>query len=177
EVDRKILHKGYFPIYVAVGQRACALLIVKYNPLVSVRNKLVKLINAGLTLLIDNCDSNITAKMLSDYYGLYEDSIKIMDHKGVHNYKTAVNYSEFYSAHAAHIGKSENLFEIVTGALKLRTVSNVMYAAHIILAALTLTVFVLSALDGRLALLSTGVCLLLEGICMVISLIAYLLSK
>lgn len=177
EVDRKILHKGYFPIYVAVGQRACALLIVKYNPIVSVRNNLVKLINSGITLLIDNCDSNITAKMLSDYYGLYEDSIKVMDHKGVHNYQTAVNFSECYSAHAAHIGKSESFFDIITGALKLRTVSNVMYSMHIILSALTLTVFVLSALDGRMALLSITACLVAEIISLIISLIAYLFSK
>lgn len=177
EIDRKILHKGYFPIYVAVGQRACALLIVKYNPIVSVRNNLVKLINSGITLLIDNCDCNITAKMLSDYYGLYEDSIKVMDHKGVHNYQTAVNYSECYSAHAAHIGKPESFFSIITGALKLRTVSNVMYSAHIILCALTLTVFVLSALDGRMALLSIAACLVAEIISIAISLIAYLFSK
>lgn len=177
EVDRKILHKGYFPIYVAVGQRACALLIVKYNPLTSVRNDLVRLVNAGITLLIDNCDSNITASMLSDYYGLYEDSIKIMDHKGVHNYKSAVNYSEFYSAHAAFIGKSDGFFAIICSALKLSTISNVMYASHIILSALANVVFVLAALDGRMALMSVAVCLLLELISLIISLIAYLFAK
>ncbi len=177
EVDRKILHKGYFPIYVAVGQRACALLIIKYNPVRNVKNNLIKLTNAGITLLIDNCDSNITAGMLSEYYGIYEDSIKIMDHKGVYNYKSAVNFAEFFSAHAAFLGKNDGYFAIVIGALKLHTLSNLMYALHIILTALFCTVFVLAGLDGRMAIMSITVCALIELVSFIISLITYLIAR
>lgn len=177
EVDRKILHKGYFPVYVAVGQRACALLIVKYNPVHSVRNELVKLVNAGITLLVENCDSNITAGMLSDYYGIYEDSIRVMDHKGVHNYKSAVKYSETYSAHAAYIGRPIGFLAIINGALRLRTVSNIMYALHIALSAIACIVFVLASLDGRMLLMHIAVCVLIEVISFVITLVTYLLTR
>ncbi len=177
EVDRKILHRGYFPVYVAKGQRACALLIVKYHPRRKVRNELVKLVNAGVTLLIENCDCNITADMLSDYYAIYPDSIKIMDHKGVHNYKTATNYSEAYSAHAAFIGRSKGFFAILNGSLKLRTVSNVMYSLHIILSALVCIVFALSCLDGRMTLLPMSVCALFELVSLVIALLGYYIAK
>ncbi len=177
EVDRKILHKGYFPIYVAAGQRACALMIVKYNPVISVKNHLVKLANSGMTLLIDNCDSNITADMLSDYYGIYKDSIKIMDHKGVQNYRSAVKFTELYSAHAAFIGRSDGYFAIINGALRLGRVSRLMYALHIILAALFCTVFTLAGLDGRMALMEIAICTLIEIICLVVSVIAFAISK
>ncbi len=177
EVDRKILHRGYFPVYVAVGQRACALLIVKYNPDRKVRRDLVRLVNAGMTLLIDNCDSNITVQMLSDYYAIYPDCIKIMDSKGTHNYKSTVNYSEFYSAHAAFIGKARGYFAIINGALKLRTVSNIMYALHIVLAALTALVFVLASSSFEGSLLSVGACLLIEAIALAAALITYLFAR
>ena len=177
EVDRKILHRGYFPVYVAKGQRACALLIVRYRPNRKVRDDLIRLVNSGMTLLIENCDSNITAQMLSDYYSIYPDSIKIMDHKGVHNYKTAVNYSEFFSAHAAYIGKPAGFFAIINGSLKLRSVSNIMYAMHIILSALFCIVLALASLDGRMTLLPVSVCVLLELISAVIALITYYIAK
>lgn len=177
EVDRKILHRGYFPIYVAEGNRACALLIVKYLPSRKVRRDLVKLVNAGLTLLIDNCDANITAPMLSEYYGLYEDSIKIMDHKGVHNYKTAVNYSETFSTGAAFIGKPAGFFAIISGALKLKTASNIMYALHIVLAALASAIFILASLDGRITLMQISVCALIEIISLFAAAVTHLISK
>ncbi len=177
EVDRKILHRGYFPVYVAKGQRACALLIVKYRTDRKVRNELVKLVNAGITLLIENCDCNITADMLSDYYAIYPDSIKIMDHKGVHNYKTVTNYSETYSAHAVYIGKSAGYFAVINGALKLRTVSNIMYALHIVLAVLICIVFVLSCLDGRMALLPISVCAIIELIALAAASLTYYIAR
>ncbi len=177
EVDRKILHRGYFPVYVAVGQRACALLIVKYNPDHRVKRDLVRLVNAGMTLLIDNCDSNITVPMLSDYYAIYPDCIKIMDSKGTHNYKSTANYSEFYSAHAAFIGKPQGYFAIISGALKLRTISNVMYALHIVLATLAALVFVLASSSFEGSILSVAACLLIEVISLVAALITYLFAR
>ncbi len=177
EVDRKILHRGYFPIYVAEGGRACALLIVKYIPSRKVKRDLIKLVNAGLTLLVDNCDSNITAPMLSEYYGIYEDSIKIMDHKGVHNYKTAVNYSETFSSGAAFIGKPSGFFAIISGALKLKTASNILYALHIVLTAIACVIFILASLDGRVTLIQISVCALIELICLFAAAVTHLISK
>ncbi len=177
EVDRKILHRGFFPIYVACNQRACALMVVRYRINRKVRSELVKMINAGITLLIDNCDSNITVQMLSDYYDLYPDSIKIMDHKGVHNYKNAVNYSESYSSHAAHIGSSFAFFSIINGCLKLRFLSNLICSAHIVLASLFCVIYALAGLDGTLTLLHISACLIIELICLALSAIIYYIGR
>ena len=177
EVDRKILHRGYFPVYVALGQRACAMLIVKYTPDRRVRNDLVRLINAGITLLVDNCDSNLTVEMLSDYYAIYPDSIRIMDGKGSHNYKNAAKYCESFSAHAVFVGPSSEYFKIISGSLKLRTVANFMYALHIVLAVLVSAVFTLSGINGHLSLLHVSICLLIEAVCVGASLLTYLIAK
>lgn len=177
EVDRKILHRGYFPVYVAKGQRACALLIVKYHADRRVRAELARLVNAGITLLIDNCDSNITAEMLSDYFAIYPDSIKIMDHKGVHNYKTVTNYSEYYSAHAAYIGKPAGFFAVINGALKLRTVSNIMYALHIVLSAVVCVIFALASLDGQMTLMHISITALIELISTAAAVLTYYITR
>ena len=48
EVDKKMLRQGYFPVYVAVNQRACALLTVGYMVDRYVMKKLGRLQDKGL---------------------------------------------------------------------------------------------------------------------------------
>lgn len=177
EVDRKILHSGYFPVYVAVGQRACALLVIKYRPNKKVGRELGKIVNSGITLLIDSCDANITAEMISDYYNLYLDSIKIMDNLGVNNYAKEVNYSESCRAHAATIGKANGFLSLINGCLKLHTQSNIMYAFHIVLSALASVIYTLTCLNGTLSLMPASVILLIETICLAILSVTYFFSK
>ena len=177
EVDKKILHKGFFPVYIACDQRACALLIVKYKPVEQIESSLLKLINTGVTLLINNCDPNITEDMLTDYYSLYPDSIKIMDHIGCAKYKGAVNYSETTSTHAFTNGDILSFLNVLISSIKLRTASNVMFTIYIITALISAAVFTLVSLSGSLNIMSVGLCLSIEAICFIISLLGYFFSS
>ena len=176
EVDKKILHKGYFPVYVACDQRACALLIVKYSPDEEIQNNLIKLVNTGVTLLVNNCDPNITEEMLCDYYSIYPDSVKIMDHIGSAKYKNAVNYQETTSAHAFTNGDILSYLTLLNYSIKLRKVSAVLLALYIITAVICAAIFALVSLNGALSIMSVGICLLIQAVSLCISLLGYSLS-
>lgn len=176
EVDKKILHKGYFPVYVACDQRACALLIVKYSPDEEIQNNLIKLVNTGVTLLVNNCDPNFTEEMLCDYYSIYPDSVKIMDHIGSAKYKNAVNYQETTSAHAFTNGDILSYLTLLNYSIKLRKVSAVLLALYIITAVICASIFALVSLNGALSIMSVGICLLIQAVSLCISLLGYSLS-
>ena len=173
EVDKKILHQGYFPVYIACDQRACALLMIKYKPDEYIESNLLKLVNTGVTILVNNCDPNITEEMLADYYSIYPDSVKIMDHIGCSKYKSAVNYSETSSAHAFTSGGLASFLAVLISSIKLRRVSATMLAIYIITAILSVAVFAVVSLNGVSSLMSVGLCLLVEAISFVISLLGY----
>ena len=176
EVDKKILHKGYFPVYVACDQRACALLIVKYSADEEIQSNLLKLVNTGVTLLVNNCDPNITEEMLCDYYSIYPDSVKIMDHIGSAKYKAAVNYRETTSAHAFTSGGILSFLTLLTSSIKLRKVSTVLLVLYIITAIICAALFAIVSLNGALSIMNVGVCLLIQATSLCISLLGYLLS-
>ncbi len=69
ELDHKILHNGCFPVYLACDGKAQALLIVKYEARPDVTYELCRLCNAGVTVLVNNCDPNVTDEMICDYSG------------------------------------------------------------------------------------------------------------
>ena len=171
-----MLRKGYFPVYVACDQRACALLIVKYSPDEEIQNNLIKLVNTGVTLLVNNCDPNITEEMLCDYYSIYPDSVKIMDHIGSAKYKNAVNYQETTSAHAFTNGDILSYLTLLNYSIKLRKVSAVLLALYIITAVICASIFALVSLNGALSIMSVGICLMIQAVSLCISLLGYSLS-
>lgn len=176
EVDKKILHRGFFPVYIASDQRACAMLIVKYAANDKICNKLISLQNSGVVLLIDNCDPNITEEMLCDYCGLYKDCVKIMDHHGTEKYKKAVNFTESYSAHAFYKDTAKSFLAILTSSFRLKKASSLLQALHIICSVISLIVFAYLSLNGSLTVLSAATCLLMELASIVISLTGYMIT-
>lgn len=177
EVDRKILHKGYFPIYVACDQRACALLTVKYTISRSVEAELLKLANKGVTLLVDNCDPNLTEEMLCDYYSLYPDIIKIMDASGTHKYHLKTEPTEICSAHAFHRGSAISYLSILSSSMRLKSLTGVLYVVHIICTALLWLVFTGVSLGGSMTMMSAVLCLMCELISTIITTIIFFLGK
>lgn len=177
EVDRKILHKGYFPIYVACDQRACALLTVKYTISRGVEEELLKLANKGVTLLIDNCDPNLTEEMLCDYYSLYPDIIKIMDSSGVHKYRLKTEPTEICSAHAFHKGSAISYLSILSSSLRLKSLTGIMYVIHIICTVLLWLIFTCVSLGGSMAIMSTILCLMCELISTIITTTIFFIGK
>lgn len=132
EVDKKIMRQGFFPVYVASGQKACALLVIKYNVSERVLKEITKLCNLGVTLLVDNCDCNVSEQMLCDYFGIDPDYIKIMTDSGIHMYKSQVNYTKSSSAPAVFLKRSAVLPSILITAIKAKKAVSMWRVLHIV---------------------------------------------
>ncbi len=177
EVDRKILRGGYFPVYVASGDKACALLMVQYDVSPTVARELRRLTKIGVTLLISNTDPNITKEMICDYLGLYDDSVMIMSTAGCHMYKNAVPKEKSCSAPAAFKGTSIALAKIVNCANKIRKSNTLLSISYIITAVLGIIIFAYASFNGSGSLIDSGIILLYTLISTVISYILYLTQK
>ncbi|MDO4742993.1 MAG: hypothetical protein Q4B04_03020 [bacterium] len=92
--NKRILSSGYFPVYIAYEGKPCVLLIVGYEADEDITENLRKLCNTGVVVLVNSCDPNLTDAMLADYFGLYQDSIKILSHDGSVAYKSETNFQE-----------------------------------------------------------------------------------
>ena len=132
ELDKKILRKGYFPVYLACDNAVCAIFVVKYCPNEEVAYELSRLCNTGTTILVKNCDPNLSDKMLCDYFGLYEDSISIMNKQGCDYFDTAAAYQESRSA-GASFGKSVcGFFAAMTAAIQIKSLFHSMSALYVV---------------------------------------------
>ncbi len=120
EVDKRILHEGYFPVYLATSQKAVALIIVDYRPSESIARELRKITNLGVTLLIKNCDPNISEGMLSDYFGLYEDTLKIISNAGINMFEKTVVDEDSCSAPALFTRKNLAMVKILNAATRIK---------------------------------------------------------
>lgn len=177
EVDRKILHKGFFPVYVACDQRACALLMVGYSVDRDIGTELGRLTDRGVTLLINNCDPNITEQMLCDYYSLYPDLVKLLDHNGADKYKNETAPTDRVAAHGFHRGDLISFLSVIVGSMRLRILSNVLYGIHIIASVVIWLLFAVMSLGGTMTLMGAGICALCELVSIVVSLTAYFVGK
>ncbi len=177
EVDRKILHKGFFPVYIACDQRACALLVVGYSVDREIGTEIGRLNDRGVTLLVKNCDPNITEQMLCDYYSLYPDLVKILDHNGVDKYQGVTEQSHSVSAHGFHRGDIKSFLSILTGSMKLRVLSNVLCIIHILASVVIWLLFAGMSLGGTMTLMGAGICALCEVVSIVVCLTAYFVGK
>lgn len=78
EVDRKILQKGYRPLYVATEGKLSALFVIGYNADEELIDSVHAAINAGLTIVVRTNDCNVDEDTVADAYGIYRESVKIM---------------------------------------------------------------------------------------------------
>ena len=154
EVDKKILRNGYFPVYVASDGKPCALLIVGYEDRDDIATELHRLCNTGVTLLINNCDPNVTEEMLCDYFGLPEGFVKLMQSGSVRKYQDMTEYSENTSAGAAYDGSAAGLASTVTAAIKVKKLTSVMSVLHIMLLVIGLVAAIVLAVTGRFDILT-----------------------
>lgn len=177
EVDRKILRNGYFPVYLAADGKACALLIIKYSINPKVIKELHRATRLGVTLLVENCDPNISEPMICDYFDLYEDSVKVMSNAGIHMYKNATAPTEKCSAPAAFRRSSITFISILNCASRIKqsnTLLSVLYALCVVFGVLY---FVYASFSGGDSLLSPLNLLLYELGATVISLFVFLFKK
>lgn len=177
DVDRKILAQGYFPVYVATREKACALLIIQYNVDMKIAHELRHLTNIGVTMLVNNTDPNLTEEMLCDYIGLYDDSVKVMSSAGSYMYKNATAPVETFSAPAIFKKSYLALPSILNCATKIKRANLILTAVYVICACLGAIVFAYTSFGGSGELLSQTTALI-YGICTtVISYFIYLTER
>ena len=176
ETDKKLMREGYFPVYLACDGRALALFVLRYIPDANIAKELDRLSAMGLTLLINNCDQNISEEMICDYFDLYSDSVKIMSGSGVHMYKTAVNYTENMNTGAAIKSGAAAMAATVYAANRVKRAVSVLQVIHIISIVIGIILFAYATF-GSANYISPLFLVLYQLICFVISYIAYLFTK
>ncbi len=177
EVDRRILQNGYFPVYVADGHKACALIIIQYNADENVVRKLREIGKLGITLLVENSDPNINEEMICDYLGLYDDSVKIMSNAGVHMYRTVSKYTEECSAPAAFTGSPLAFISIINSASRMKKSNSLLTVLYVIFSILGILLFVYSSFSGNTTHPMTNIPLYYSAATLGISYILYLFKK
>ncbi len=177
EVDRRILQNGYFPVYVADGHKACALIIIQYNADENVVRKLRETTKLGITLLVENSDPNINEEMICDYLGLYDDSVKIMSNAGVHMYRSTAKYTEECSAPAAFTGQPLAFISIINAASRMKKSNSLLTVLYILLSIMGILLFVYSSFSGNTTAPMTSVPLFYGAASLALSYILYLFKK
>ncbi len=177
EVDKRILNKGCFPIYLATVDKACALLVVEYVPIYEISKQLRNITNLGVTVLLTNSDQNINEEMISDYFGVYEDSVKIVSNAGNSMLKNAVTPTERISSPASFKRNNLSLLYILNAASSIKK-SNLIFSVFYIVGTILLsTAFIYLGFASKSSVPSSGLLLISELVITALSLIIYLFKK
>lgn len=177
ETDRKLLRRGYFPVYVATDDKACALLAVQYTVKPELAREFRKISAMGITMLIDSSDPNLTEEMICDYMGLYDDSVKVMSTAGCHMYKNAVTYTEHCSAPAAYKGNPVALAALVSSAVKIKKSSLLLAVFYALSCVAGVVMFAYTSFSGSGSVLGSAAVLLYCLISTAVSAILYFTGK
>lgn len=177
EVDRRLLRQGYFPVYVASEDTACALLAVQYSVNPEIAHELRRLSALGVTMLINSSDPNLTEEMICDYMGLYEDSVKVMSSAVCHMYKNSVTFTKRCSAPAAYKGNPAGLAAIMTSACRIKKSNTALTILYSVFSVIGAILFAYMSFDGSGTLISSIWVLIYNLVCTVISYILYLTFK
>lgn len=177
EIDRSILRKGYFPVYLASEGKACALIAIQYNVDPAVAKELRRLTELGVTLLVTNSDPNISEKMLCDYFGLYDDSIKIVSGAGTHMYRNAVTPVKQSLAPAAFRTSAMTFVTIMNCASRIKKSNAMLNICYVLAAILGIVYFVYSAFSGSGDPLQPSSILLYNLAATAISLLLFTINK
>ena len=103
-LDKKIVSAGKFPVYLAVDDKLGAIFIVGYTAKRSLLYRIRRLINTGVSLLVDTVDPNVTEAMIADSYGIPRDAVIVMSSDSARRYRE--NYSPSETEQARLISTS-----------------------------------------------------------------------
>jgi len=76
--EDKYLMRGHEVLYLAIADKLAAMIVVNYAPNRKLTAYLKKLRDSGVSILVRNCDPNVTERMLSNCYDMRLDNVKII---------------------------------------------------------------------------------------------------
>lgn len=151
EVDKHILKNGAFPVYIASNGSPEVMLIIRYVPNSTIRYELVKAYNTGLTILVNNCDPNISSSMISDYFGLSEDFVKILTPSAANITEKIAVFENSVVADASFRGDIKGLLAIATASIKLKSLLPILCTVNALLQFASIAAFAVLMFTGILA--------------------------
>ncbi|MBR3835261.1 MAG: hypothetical protein IKJ69_00545 [Clostridia bacterium] len=135
--EDKYLEAGYEVMYLAVAHQLAAMIVVEYVPNKKLAPYLKKLRESGVTILVRNCDPNVTERMISHYYEMPLDNIKILSSASGRLFKKYKSRPKVNSrAVAVHDGTTYTFVRSLCSAAMLRhvfKVSNTMMLVGILM--------------------------------------------
>ncbi len=177
EVDYDILRNGYFPIYLATREKACALLVVQYNVNQNNARELHKLTKSGVTLLVNNSDPNLTEEMLCDYFGLYKDTVKVMTAAGCYIHKNATVPIKKISSPAVCRQNRFCLPYILNCAAKVKSSNSLLSTLYVLFSCFGVLLFAYSSFTSSGEVFSSFSLLLYSLIASAFTYIIYLIER
>lgn len=176
-LDKKILRKGYFPVYLASENKAVALIVVQYSVNPEIAHQMRRITALGITVLVNNTDPNLSEEMICDYLGLYEDSVKVISSAGRHMYKNATVKVKSASAPAAYKGNPLGLASLITSASKIKKSNLLLSVFYIIASVIGAAVFIYTSFAGSGSMLGSTAVMLYGIVCTAVSYILYLTER
>lgn len=77
--EDKYLMQGHEIVYLAIAHKLAAMFVVDYAPNKKIAPYLKKLRDSGVSILVRNCDPNVTERMISECYDMRLDNVKIIN--------------------------------------------------------------------------------------------------
>ncbi len=155
DVDKKVLQRGYFPIYLGSENVLCALLIVKYTAHPDVALELKRLAATGTSIFINNCDQNVTGEMVEDYLGLYEDSVYITTRSMQNAFDKETEYAESVTAPVVVGDNVCGHISTITAAIKIKKLTSVISVFYCILTICLLAGLVTAIFLGQFSFITS----------------------
>ncbi len=177
EVDYDILRNGYFPIYLATREKACALLVVQYNVNQGNARELHKLTKSGVTLLVSNSDPNLTEEMLCDYFGLYKDTVKIMTAAGCYIHKNATVPIKKISSPAVCRKNRFSLPFILNCAARVKSANSLLSTLYVLFSCFGVLLFAYSSFTSSGEVFSSFSLLIYSITSAIVSYLIYLIER
>ena len=66
-------------VYLSTGGDLCAMFVVSYTADPGIEEALHRLTNAGVTVLLRTTDPNVTSRLISEVFGVEEESVRVLD--------------------------------------------------------------------------------------------------
>lgn len=131
--EQRYLEQGKRVLYLAVGNKVAAMLVVKYKPDARLKTPLKVLENNGVHALVYAPDSNLHEDYIAKSFGLTKGEVVLMSPKGGFILRNrSARESESAPVGLMHNGTGEAMLRTVAGALTIQNIQRLAAFASII---------------------------------------------